>query len=578
MKNLNLKVPLILLLGLSTKVNAQVVPQVAKNYPIAIVEKVQKIALKTNISAQRQILLAKYFQQRDSSITVEMAKGLPVNEAITKYTDIETACSQVLSPIELNDFLVAINSRKSLAALSVVNRDKLNLSNNQVSMLLQLIQRSAPNGPIKTAVDAGVNQISEIHKILNDDQLKDLFTIVNHSQALKYAITDWHFIIRTDPEIGLDSVNTVDQFSKYQLNVLNKETWGLLSGNTNHKDLVVARPPLMLVLDAFKGRLASKNLGIVIRGKSKLKLNEDQFTNVLNAANKVENYYADLKSKNLKSNFDLIGYEKKWIDINLKGNQYDKYLVLKNSDRAMRYALDEWSQLQKLSLVQASDSIKVYTSLYNYQLAASIANDRMPEDVTRFRRDSLRRQQQLSAPFLALKLDAYNGKLPASRLADVSKYCRQINLADIQIDSIVIGVLAAEKIKKSNPANHIYDNVNVTAYENNRIVKILTPRQYDFYLYYKVEDKAKKAAANDWKKLKEFKLIGDVDSVKTYNSILDFEHKWLVASERLTNQKTQQNSFMLLTVENTKPRIIEDMQAKMKELAAANTAKKTFNW
>ncbi|MEO6524616.1 MAG: hypothetical protein ABIN91_23225 [Mucilaginibacter sp.] len=246
--------------------------------------------------------------------------------------------------------------------------------------------------------------------------------------------------------------------------------------------------------------------------------------------------------------------------------------------KASKSTADNWAQLKKFNLTQNLDSANVCSQNFDYELAKLITIDKFPKNFSRQQTDSVLRKLQMSEPVILLKLDAYNGRLPGSLFADVVKYRTQITLLDNQIDTLVTKVIALEQLKIDNKAHQIFDNSNIKEFEVKNLLKVLSPRQYDFYLYYKVGDRARTQAYKDWEKLKEMKLTEGLDSIKVNKEILEYEHRLYVAKERVFNEKSRENSFRLQQIENSKPSILQDLQTTLKNLAATNEVKKSFSW
>lgn len=463
---------------------------------------------------------------------------------------------------------------------SVVSRvysvtSKVNLTTQKQLLLAHSFQQQDSLADAALAKGLSAAEVSKNYQntqgiyshVLSPLELKDYLDADNYfldaiSKAIKYR-----------KELNLNAEQTTDLLKVEQAK-------NVLKGNVDFDAKKFENSNLIRILDKkYKPFLLIKNRDRASHEadenwKQLKKLNLIKGLDSAYVVNDMKGYINNRYSE-LEYAFDTANQEEvNVLQRKLDANRPEILLKLK----AAKNTVDNWKRLKALNLSQNADSAKNCHQNFDYELTKLKTIDHFPKDFTRQQADSALRKLQLSEPILLLKLDAYNGRLPMSQLSEVIKYTSQLSLQDNQIDTLLNKVIVLEQLRVDNKAHHVNDNSNIMQFEVKNLLKILTPAQYNSYLYYKVENKAKTTANRDWDKIVEMGLSKGLDRLKTNMEILDYDHKWLVANERIYNDKSRENYLMKKEIENNKPQVLRDLETALKDLAANNAVKKSFSW
>jgi hypothetical protein len=120
----------------------------------------------------------------------------------------------------------------------------------------------------------------------------------------------------------------------------------------------------------------------ILRNKKVLKLTKIQEDSLVKKGFELEAN----RQKSLLPNspaFNIKQVEKEQICKILSEEQYTKFLSIKNKEKALFYAKNDWADILKYNLAQPSDSAKLFKGILQYQLARCVVTDRYNDDPAR---------------------------------------------------------------------------------------------------------------------------------------------------------------------------------------------------
>jgi hypothetical protein len=223
---------------------------------------------------------------------------------------------------------------------------------------------------------------------LTDVQYKKLIEIKGKDKAYDKAKTDWNELrelaLVTNPNV--DSIITL--FANFYLE--KDFAYGRYQKNNSAKrrylqHLYDTEPdPVRQLYYARKYKNLQQNnkpfefsqFLFAIRNTDKLGLTQDQSKDILGKANELEKLKEAAYQQDSTKPFDSRAYECTNLKQILKSEQYDQFLILKNTGRAKNQAFADWRELTQRNMIQGHDKDATVTELSNYYLQRLSAYDR----------------------------------------------------------------------------------------------------------------------------------------------------------------------------------------------------------
>ena len=567
---------LIWLLLLPIISEAQIAPEIAKKFPPNVIARIYEVTTRVKLSSQKQELLGRYFNAQDSLAKEAIVKGLPPSDINKYYTTRAENLKQILSPLELNDYITIKDATATKFAVAVKYREQLALDKLQIDSLFMQATFVRSNTRMSGS-EIKKYEAEHLVRTLKADQYKSLLLIINREKATTYANDAWQQAKQLGFVTGIDSAKVISDIATYQGNKIITNEYTATTGKPN--TTVIPKPFILKKLDVFNGNISEKLLSSLIKYRAELHLTTRQVDDIVSYALQLETWRASMLEKNAQANVDTKQNEVITVKRMLKTDElYTKFLTLKNLDQAKKYTMVDLVGLQKFGLLTHQDSIKTMSEILKYQTDILVAVERMGNSNTPGKVDSVKELYAANKPRILLKLAAYNNKLPLSQFADAIKYRTEISLEGSQFDQLLDKITQLELLKLDNKAHGLYKSTHTKEFESENIRKILNGKQYDYFLFYKTQPKVLGAVTKDWQKLKQNDLAKGIDSAKTSREIGTYEQKWLIANERYNNDKSQQNAFLKKNIEDNKPDILKILDTTIKSVKANNETKKSLTW
>ena len=354
---------------------AQIVPEIAKKYPPNIVARIYEVTTRVKLSSQKQELLGRYFSAQDSLAKEAILKGLPASDINKYYTTRTESLKQILSPLELNDYITIKDATATKFAVAVKYREQLGLDKSQIDSLFMQATFVRSNTKLSGS-EIKKYEAEHLVRILKADQYKSLLLIINRERAATYANDAWQQAKQLGFATGIDSAKVVSEIVAYQDNKIISNEYSETTGKPNLA--VIPEPFILKKLDVFNGNTSEKLLSSLIKYRAELHLTAKQVDDVVSYALQLETWRASTLEKNAHANVDTKQNEVITIKRMLKTDeQYTKFLILKNLDQAKKYTMVDFVGLQKFGLLTHQDSIKTMSEILNYQTDILVAVERM---------------------------------------------------------------------------------------------------------------------------------------------------------------------------------------------------------
>ncbi|MBK0384459.1 hypothetical protein I5M32_15950 [Pedobacter sp. SD-b] len=308
-----------------------------------------------------------------------------------------------------------------------------------------------------------------------------------------------------------------------------------------------------------------------IKYRDDLKLSKTELENLLLA---LEN----AKQKMHEANFNITKFDAEQLPKILGTQKHRQLLSLFYHEKAVNNAREDYHRTLKYNLITVADSLKKVNEFYNYELAKLIEIDLVAQSGDYKKIDSVKKTQEINKPQILWKANALAAKLPHAKLTELVNYRKEVGLSANQVDTLVTRIIQLEKTKFYEQLNNPYGYFTATTFETENILRILTKPQLETYLSLKNKNKAIYNTQKNWQKLKALNLVKDADSVTINREHEAYELKYLVANQILLMEKSQRNAFNRLTIQNTKPPLLKQLDALATEKAATANTKKQLAW
>jgi hypothetical protein len=332
--------------------------------------------------------------------------------------------------------------------------------------------------------------------------------------------------------------------------------------------------PLELNDYEFNPENTENQLEKAIKYRQSLILGTEQVNDLL-GARKTENAPQDNESEPT-GNTTLAEGEK--LTKVLSPSQYDKFLQLLVKPIALIQASTSWALLKKHGLVKPTDSVRINSENLQYFIRAGIMDARANNSELYLKIDSVRGTYFVYKPLDLWKLDMLNNQMPESQFATVITKRKLLKLSSRQVDSLLAVAAALEKIRAEYKTKVSHEKYNSIPFEAKNLLQILTPPQYETYLYDKNRVEAITNEKKIWTRLKQYGLTNDVDSAQTNKELVNYQLNVLVANERYHNSDSQENMELKAMVENKKPPILKKLDISVRTSSLNASSKKSLSW
>jgi|GEM_PF-4431799 len=269
----------------------------------------------------------------------------------------------------------------------------------------------------------------------------------------------------------------------------------------------------------------------------------------------------------------LLEKDQQLIKLMLNKTQWDSLLALIVDNKVS----NDLNQIRKINAIHhlTKDTVTAFNQAKQYFISREAESYLAGTNLKK--QDSVRKVFDSKKPLMILKSDAAGHKLPTSMLAEVLYAAKAMALSDPQSDSLfnAYKIMAQQKyaymLLKHVP-------LNTDKYEDSTIKKVLTADQYELFLPIKYQHTAEKNASKDWAKLDAIGLTKGVDANTVNKENTEYELKLLVANDRISRNKTQENLFAKKDVENAKPALLRKLDEAALSVKISNRAKRDLTW
>ncbi|MBC8054224.1 MAG: hypothetical protein H7Y13_14270 [Sphingobacteriaceae bacterium] len=303
----------LLLLFISIKLQAQVLPGVSKEFAPAIVSRLNDVIYRVKIPASKQRAIAIFFKQQDSIFQIEIKNGLPVYKDQSSFELTAEKLNELTGASEADIYYSKSSISASKFNYALLYRAILNLSSKQMNDLVQ------KNLSIQQKYDASL-EMQQLLSSLNPVQTTAFFKVISEKPALKWSQVDWLELKSFNLTKGLDSIKTCSRFYDYQFTRIKRKE-RLFSTNQkdsiayfNTHDLTVVKPRLLLDI------LKSENYKIYFNLKNQIKLTQ-----------LVTKSWENVKSKGLTKGLDSVQVKQELYNYELRYALATERIVMEKS-------------------------------------------------------------------------------------------------------------------------------------------------------------------------------------------------------------------------------------------------------
>lgn len=376
------KIKTVLLTILCTPIisQAQVSPNVIKQFSANIVYQIDDVVSKVNLTEDKQIKIGRKLFTADSLANINLAKGEAVSMLKSYYTINTDFLKPVLSAEELDSYSYAMNKdNRFLAALKFASQ--LKLEPKEISE----IRKENDNLPNTAPLDAKETFAfydSKLNQILSKEKYAFLLRIIYKEQSIKDANKDWDKIKQL--QLVTDEKSEYNQVINYHLtkNVFldpktEKHDKKMIEAITNK--LLLQEPPVLIRANILSAGIFKDNFfSSIIKYEKETQLTKPQIDTILSKYSKLELIRYENERNDLTSKLP-IKEPSQYEDIAkiLTPKQVNIWLTYKNKNQASKVAMKNWKKLEMEGLIKDLDKKNTITELVNYQLKYQIADDKI---------------------------------------------------------------------------------------------------------------------------------------------------------------------------------------------------------
>jgi hypothetical protein len=254
--------------------------------------------------------------------------------------------------------------------------------------------------------------------------------------------------------------------------------------------------------------------------------------------------------------FDRTAFESQNIRQLLTKEQYDVVLSSRQKGPALTQAKYMWYQVKQKGLTDDLNKDTTIHQLTRYYLRRYRAMDSLAYD--RPRMDSLLREidkddmpallqtvAQAGRPLTSIKGRSLANIDMNSPFATALRSYKELKLSDAQIDSVLAAArdmhVRAEQSRLYTDSIGAFDH---TAFESERLGRLLTKQQLDTLLQRQYGNPAMVQARNTWYQMSKKAFTSDADKDSTIEQIYRYYFLRLSTAERLASDRTQADSAL----------------------------------
>ncbi len=325
-------------------------------------------------------MLGAYFKQQDSLANISLSKNAPAETINSFYIIKQSELKGILSPLELIDYETQDYATASKFAVAIKVRNQLKIDKRMTDSLL-LYLRTAKANSKKDDFNENDYEADKLGRLLTEQQNGILMRAIYKTRAQDYAKADWVLLKKYNLTKGLDSAAIYAQNEEYELYKAVFLNRIILAKNQLKDDSIrqvinITKPRGLLKLDIYKNSLPSSEFSNVIKCRKDIDLKPEQIELMLDKLIELEKLRLNYSVRYATGKFNNKPFESQNLQKILTAEQWDQYLHLKNQEKAVTNAQNDWAQLQKAGLTTGLDSAKTYTEIYKYELNWLAATDR----------------------------------------------------------------------------------------------------------------------------------------------------------------------------------------------------------
>lgn len=374
---------LLMLLFLPVLNQAQVSPNVSKNYPVHIVFKIDDVVSVLKLDEETQIKIAKKFQKLDSISNLSLASGIPIEQLKANYTIDKTFLKNLVSIEDLERFAYEKDKdNRFLAALNSVPFTKLDAE--QITKIRQLNDSldTTPKISLKATIQF---QNLKLSKILCHEQYPLLLGFIYKDQSLEEANSDWKNILKLKINTPGKENEEYRKIVDYHLNknsFLDKKADRYDKKKRDFMSIkaTMMEPPLLIRANILSDqRHANNKYASVIQYEKELNLSQNQIDSLLVKYIAFEKIKIENSENILKQNLEPaipLPVEFDNVAKIITTDQINKWLILKNKNEAIIKSKESWTKLEKEGLTKELDKEKTIKELSAYHLKYLVAAER----------------------------------------------------------------------------------------------------------------------------------------------------------------------------------------------------------
>lgn len=388
---------------------AQLSPNVIKQFPAHIVYQIDEVNLKLNLSEGKQIKIGQKLFASDSLANISLAKGGAVDQLKSYYTIDANFLKPILSTEELDHYGYIQNKENRFLVALEFAKD-LKLEHKQISEIRKQ-NDSLSTVPKMSAKETIQIFNKKLNTILAKEQYVSLLKIVYQEQSIEDAKKNWVKIkqlkLVADENDKTEYAKILNYYlAKNSFLDIKAERYDKKKGDLLAKKITLAEPPLLTHANILsEGPYKNNRYASVIKYEKKLELTKNQIDSLLLKYRQHERII--LENTESLDPPKIVPSEYKNITQILTPEQVNKWLMNKNMIDAKKEASRNWVQLESEGLTKGLDKNTTIKEFFNYQLKFLITKEitviyHTPENIFR------RRAVEQKKPELLKKLDDIN--------------------------------------------------------------------------------------------------------------------------------------------------------------------------
>lgn len=388
---------------------AQLSQNLGKRFPAHIIDKIDDVILKVNLTEDKQIKIGQKLFTVDSLANINLVKGEAVNKIKSYYIIDNNFLKPILSPEELDNYGYAINKdNRYLVALKFAL--ELKLDPKQISEIRK--QNDSLVAVPKMSTKETIQIYNEkLNTILTKEQYVLLLKTIYKEQSVEETQNDWAKIKQLKLVADENDKTELTKIFNYHLG---KNIFLDIKADRHDKSkrdilaekMTLGQPFLLVHANILsEGIYINNKYSSVIKYEKELELTKSQIDTLLLKYMQLERIKFDNTDTEFVKPPTAIPSEYENIITILNPEQLKKWLLSKNVKEAKKEGLKNWWKLETAGLTKDLEKEKTIAELSVYQLKYLIAKERVTiyhtsEDMI------LKRDIELKRPELLKQLDA----------------------------------------------------------------------------------------------------------------------------------------------------------------------------